>query len=361
VHPFNLAVRGKAIGKMGLETGIVEDCEDFLSCCMQLWQANQKGLCRLPRPDTHSQKPPVAVPVRRVGVTDIRVPIQGIFFEEQPAIVVPSFDIYVDLPAHQKGIHPSRSIEAAVEVVSKYAEKLYRLEDICADIAREQLRRHDYASESEVFGRADTVYARSTPKTNIRTYESCTMQARAIAHRGTGDEELTIRRWIGVTATGITACPCAQELLQDISEEKLTSKHKLEKRQAREIVEGLPIGSHMQRSHGSVMVEIPAGYPIDALQLVKIVEQAMSAVTFEILKRPDEAEVVQAALGNPCFVEDSIRHMIRNVVETFKDLPDEMELFFKQRNEECVHRHDLVAEQTLTMGEARREIKENTT
>ncbi len=311
--------------------------------------------------DTHAQKPLVAVPVRRVGVTDIRVPIQGIFFEEQPAIVVPSFDIYVDLPAHQKGIHPSRSIEGAVEVVTKYAEKLYRLEDICAEIAKEQLRRHEYASESEVFGRADTVYAHSTPKTNIRTYESCIMQARALACRGTEQEELTLRRWIGVTATGITACPCAQELLRDISETKLTTTHKLEQGHARKIVDSLPIGSHMQRSHGSIMVEIPAGYPIDALQLVQIVEQAMSARTYEILKRPDEAAVVQTALENPCFVEDSIRHMIRNVVQTFQDLPDQMELFFRQRNEECVHRHDIVAEQTLTMGEARREIKENST
>ncbi len=301
------------------------------------------------------------MPVRRVGVTDIRVPIQGIFFEEQPAIVVPSFDIYVDLPAHQKGIHPSRSIEAAVEVVSQYAEKLYRLEDICADIAQDLLRRHDYANEAEVFGKADTVYARTTPKTNIRTFESCIMEARALAHRGSKEEDTSLRRWIGVTATGITACPCAQELLRDISESKLTSTHKLEQPQAREIVDNLPIGSHMQRSHGSVMVEIPAGYPIDALQLIQIVEQAMSAGTFEILKRPDEAAVVQTALENPCFVEDSIRHMIRNVVQTFHDLPEQMELSFRQRNEECVHRHDIVAEQTLTIGEARREIKENST
>ena len=313
----------------------------------------------MPRPDTHAQKPPVAVSVRRVGVTDIRVPIQGIFFEKQPAIVVPSFDIYVDLPAHQKGIHPSRSIEAAVEVVSQYAEKLYRLEDICADIAQDLLRRHDYASEAEVFGKADTVYARTTPESNIRTFESCIMEARALAHRGTGEEETRLRRWIGMTATGITACPCAQELLRDVSETELTRTHKLEQEKARVIVDNLPIGSHMQRSHGSIMVEIPAGYPIDALQLVQIIEQSMSAGTFEILKRPDEAAVVQTALENPCFVEDSIRHMIHNVVQTFQDLPDDMELSFRQRNEECIHRHDLVAEQTLTMGEARREIKEN--
>ncbi len=112
----------------------------------------------------------------------------------------------------------------------------------------------------------------------------------------------------------------------------------------------------MQRSYGSVMVEIPLNFKINALQLVDIVEQSMSASTFELLKRPDEASVVQAALDNPKFVEDAIRHMVKNIVEAFPDFPDEMELFFEQRNEECIHRHDLVAIETLTMGEARHQI-----
>jgi GTP cyclohydrolase-4 len=87
----------------------------------------------------------------------------------------------------------------------------------------------------------------------------------------------------------------------------------------------------------------------------------MSASTFELLKRPDEAAVVKKALDNPKFVEDAIRHMVRNVVEAYPDLPNEMELFFEQRNEECIHRHDLIATETLTMGEARHQIANNNT
>jgi GTP cyclohydrolase-4 len=310
------------------------------------------------RPDVHEMKPDIQVSVRRVGVMGIRVPIQFIFFEEQPAIVVPTFDVYVDLPAHQKGIHPSRSYEATVEIVTQYAEKLNRLEDLCADIAKEQLNRHDYATVAEVYAAADVVYARQTPKTKIRTYESCTMKARAIAHR-IDKKNIKIRRWIGVTVSGITACPCAQELLRDTAEDELIKTHKIRKDQAHEIVDGIPIGSHMQRSYGSVMVEIPKGFSMDALRLISVVEQAMSATSFELLKRPDEADVVLTALENPRFVEDAHRLMISNVVQAFPELPDEMELFITQRNEECIHRHDLVAEQMLTMGEARREIQEN--
>ncbi|MFX1561689.1 MAG: GTP cyclohydrolase MptA [Promethearchaeota archaeon] len=314
----------------------------------------------MPRPDVHKMKPEIEVSVRRVGVVGIRVPVQFIFFEEQPAIVVPTFDVYVDLPAHQKGIHPSRSYEATVEIVSKYAEKLNRLEDLCADIAHEQLNRHEYATVAEVHAAADVVYARQTPRTDIRTYESCTMKALAIAKR-TDERNIATRRWIGVTVSGITACPCAQELLRETAEDELIHKHKIEKRQAQQIVDGIPIGSHMQRSIGSVMVEIPKGYSIDALRLIGVVEQAMSAASFELLKRPDEADVVLNALANPRFVEDALRLMIGNIVQTFPDLPDEMELVLTQRNEECIHRHDLVAEQTLTMGEARHDIQNNNT
>ncbi len=312
----------------------------------------------MPRSDVHMEKPEVQVSVRRVGVIGIRVPIQFIFFEEQPAIVVPVFDVYVDLPAHQKGIHPSRSYEATVELFTAQAEQLHRLEDLCADIAREQLKRHDYASEAEVKAAADVVFARTTPETKIRTYESCTMKARALAKRE-GNGSIELRRWIGVSVSGITACPCAQELLRDDLEEKLIKERHFDEKQTEAILKHIPIGSHMQRAFGSVMVEIPEKFDIDALRLVQVVEDAMSATSYELLKRPDEATVVRTALQNPRFVEDTIRLMIRNVVEAFPDLPDSMELQFIQRNEECIHRHDLVAEQTITMGEARKEIKEN--
>lgn len=312
----------------------------------------------MPSRDVHMDTPEVPVSVRRVGVTGIRVPIQFIFFEEQPAIVVPTFDVYVDLPAYQKGIHPSRSYEATVEIVSHHAEKLHHLEDLCAEIAKEQLQRHDYATEAEVHASADVVYARTTPQTNIRTYESCTMKARAIATRKK-NKKIQFRRWIGVTVAGITACPCAQELLRDKVETELTAEYQLKSEQAQKIVDNLPIGSHMQRSFGSVMVEIPEGFDIDAIQLVGIVEQAMSASSYELLKRPDEASVVETALQNPKFVEDAIRQMVKNVVDSYPNLPDSMELQFIQRNEECIHRHDLVAEETTTMGGARRQINDN--
>ncbi|MFW9934070.1 MAG: GTP cyclohydrolase MptA [Candidatus Thorarchaeota archaeon] len=312
----------------------------------------------MPARDVHKDKPDVQVSVRRVGVTGIRVPIQFIFFEEQPAIVVPTFDVYVDLPAYQKGIHPSRSYEATVEIVSKHAEKLHRLEDLCVDIAQEQLLRHDYATEAEVHAAADVVYARTTPKTAIRTYESCTMKAKAIAIRS-AKKQIQFRKWIGVTVSGITACPCAQEMLRDGVESELTKEHRFDSTQAKQLVKNLPIGSHMQRSFGSIMVEIPPKFQVDALQLVGIVEDAMSASSFELLKRPDEVSVVQTALENPKFVEDAIRQLVKNVVEAFPTLPDEMELAFEQRNEECIHRHDLVAQQVITMGEARRQISEN--
>ncbi|MFX1342446.1 MAG: GTP cyclohydrolase MptA [Promethearchaeota archaeon] len=308
--------------------------------------------------DVHIDKPEVQISVRRVGVTGIRVPIQFIFFEEQPAIVVPTFDVYVNLPAYQKGIHPSRSYEATVEIVSQHAEKLNRLEDLCADIAREQLERHNYATEAEVLATADVVYARKTPESKMRTYESCTMKARAIARRGKNGK-ISFRQWIGVTVGGITACPCAQEMLRHKVEEELKVELQLDEGRTQHIVDNLPIGSHMQRSYGSVMVEKPKDFYLDAIQLVGLVEQAMSASSYELLKRPDEATIVQTALNNPKFVEDAIRQMVKNVIEAYPDLPDSMELHFIQRNEECIHRHDLVAEETVTMGEARRQINEN--
>ena len=79
----------------------------------------------------------------------------------------------------------------------------------------------------------------------------------------------------------------------------------------------------------------------------------MSSPVYELLKRPDELFVVEHAHLQPRFVEDSVRFALKATIDRYPDLADTDFLFAQQVNLETIHRHDVLAERTGTVGEVR--------
>jgi GTP cyclohydrolase FolE2 len=82
----------------------------------------------------------------------------------------------------------------------------------------------------------------------------------------------------------------------------------------------------------------------------------MSAPIYDLLKRADELFVVEHAHLQPRFVEDSVRHALRDALDTLPELDDDDFLLSKQVNFETIHVHDVVAERFGTVGELRGEL-----
>jgi GTP cyclohydrolase-4 len=82
----------------------------------------------------------------------------------------------------------------------------------------------------------------------------------------------------------------------------------------------------------------------------------MSSEIYELMKRSDEAHVVEKAHRRPRFVEDCVREMINAVVEQLPQLPDDVFVSARQENLETIHQHNVVAERFGTLGEIRREL-----
>lgn len=308
-------------------------------------------------PDVHERIPEIEIPLQKVGVIGVKMPIGFISYEGKDVMVIPSFDIFIDLPADMKGIHSSRNYEAITEILGKYVGKTYKLENLCASISRELFDRHPYATRSEVRGQGEVVFERKTPKTGILTYESCNIMAKAVGERlPSGD--IKVRKTIGVRLVGITACPCAQEALREIVKRDIVEKYNLPEEKASEIIETLPIATHVQRGYGTILIETDEDVEVDAMRLVHVIEASMSAGTYELLKRQDEIQLVEKAILHPRFVEDCVRYMIMNTAKNFPELPDDVVLTFNQRSEESIHKHDIFAERIITMGRIRRELKE---
>jgi GTP cyclohydrolase-4 len=135
----------------------------------------------------------------------------------------------------------------------------------------------------------------------------------------------------------------------------------LTKEQTKDLLSDPPTGTHMQRCVGSILMDSPQGYNVDLTDIIRIIEESASAPTYELLKRPDELEMVIKALENPRFVEDSIRFMAKGILETYGDLPDDTHVSMRMRSAESIHKHDMVAVRRATLGELRNELKAGNT
>jgi GTP cyclohydrolase I/GTP cyclohydrolase-4 len=238
--------------------------------------------------------------------------------------------------------------EAIDEVILGEA---FKAETLAAHIA-ELVRDHQDARRAEVTIAARYPETKPAPVSGSMTQEIYTMFGAAVASaRGT-------RRLVGVQAQGMTACPCAQELVTERSHERLRDAGFSEDEIAR-VFDAVPVATHNQRGIGTLHVGCPEGCSdaIEAEALLEIVEAAMSSEIYELMKRPDEVEVVEKAHLRPRFVEDCVREMIRMASERFAGLGEIAFLSARQENLETIHKHNVVAERHGLLGELSSELE----
>ena len=226
-----------------------------------------------------------------------------------------------------------------------------RAEELAAHIA-EQVRERQEGLRAEVTIAARYPETVRTPASGIETQEIYTLFGTAVAsERGT-------RTLTGVEAQGMTACPCAQGLLTERARERLIedgfSADEIER-----VFAAVPVATHNQRGIGSLHIGRPEGseVEIDARDLLHIVESSMSSEIYELMKRADEAEVVEKAHRNPRFVEDVVREMVRRVNEAYPALGEGAFLLARQENLETIHRHTVVAERSGELAEILSELE----
>ncbi len=299
-------------------------------------------------PDIQMRFPEIPVRLNRVGARKIKKLVLVDRGEKRPVVLVSSFDVFVDLDESLKGANLSRNFEAIDEVVEKLTLKPVRwIEELTESIARELLKRHEYATQAEVMMSSELIMRKRTPVSNNRTQEVVRIFATSKACRsGVGET------WIGVEVWGTTACPCAQELMRARVEERLKMEGFGEE-EIEKILKCITMPTHNQRGRAEVWIQL-RDYRVSFERLIEIARAGMSCEIYELLKREDEAEVVERAHRNPLFVEDSVRKMAEKCVETLKNAPPETRVVLRQENEESIHQHNVMAEISASLGELRR-------
>jgi GTP cyclohydrolase IV len=307
----------------------------------------------VPLEDVQARRPSAHVSLSRVGVTGVEKVVR-IRSNGDEQLYYAELECFVDLGPRQKGAHMSRFEETANEAIDEVVlGEAFKAETLASHIA-ERVRERQDAARAEVSIRARYPEYKPAPVSGARTQEIYTMLGTAVA------SEAGTRRLIGVQAQGMTACPCAQELLIGRASERLTADGFTDDEIER-VFEHVPVATHNQRGLGTLYVGCPeeCAEPIEGTRLLEIVEESMSSEIYELMKRPDEAEVVEKAHRRPRFVEDCVREMIRMAVEEFRGFGEEAFVFARQENLETIHQHHVVAERYGLIGALDRELSED--
>jgi GTP cyclohydrolase-4 len=301
--------------------------------------------------DVQSQLPSLHISLSRVGITKVEKIIR-IAQNGTEQLYSARLDCFVDLGARQKGAHMSRFEEVVNDVIGEVilGESSFRAETLAQHIA-EGVRERQDAQRAEVTIEARYPEHKPAPVSGIPTQEIYSLFGSAVA------SESGMRRLTGVAAQGMTACPCAQQLVQARSRERLQADGFTDE-DINRVFEAVPVATHNQRGLGTLHIGCPESceVDIDAETLLAIVEGSMSSEIYELMKRSDEGAVVEKAHRRPRFVEDCVREMVRGVVETFPDLDPGAFVLARQENLETIHQHNVVAERFGMLGELRHEL-----
>ncbi|MGZ4363306.1 MAG: GTP cyclohydrolase MptA [Gaiellaceae bacterium] len=296
--------------------------------------------------DLQASTPEVRLGLSRAGVQGVAKAIR-LRWGGAEKLISAEIDCFVDLDPSQKGVHMSRFPELFEEAIDEVViGEAFLVEELAEHIAQHIVGRQK-AGRAEVRIAARYPLERRTPVTGRPTQEMISIVGIAVA------TESRVRRIVGVEATGINACPCAQGLVRGKSSERLLEAG-FEAMDVERILELVPLATHNQRGRGTLYVG--SDHPVNAEQLAGIVEGSMSSPIYELLKRPDELFVVEHAHLQPRFVEDSVRISLQSTLEHYPDLKDEDFVLARQLNFETIHSHDVLAERYGTVGELRREL-----
>jgi len=216
-------------------------------------------------PDAQSGRDERHMAIQRVGIKDIRYPLQ-LRIGRQVVPTVAQWSIDVALPAEQKGTHMSRmvawldALDAPLDAVTLRVQMAAMLERL-------------HASQGRIEAGFPFFLRKRAPVSGVESLLE--YQGRWIAEAR--DDVMTV--WAEVVVPVKSLCPCSKEIAD--------------------------YGAHNQRSNVTIRLELL--HDIAWSEMVRFAEDSASSEIWPMLKRADEKWVTEHAYENPKFVEDLVR------------------------------------------------------
>ena len=302
-------------------------------------------------PDVQASSPDVSVGLNRVGVTGVEKLVKLHRPDDRPIVLMAEFEVFVDLPGWRKGADMSRNMEVIDEMLEEaVSEPALRVEDVCGDVARRLIEKHEYTTNAEVRMDAEYMIRDRTPASDRPTQATADIIASA-----TANEDGTTREEIGCHVVGMTVCPCSQGMSESRARDVLQGLE-VDRETIDEFLEEVPQPGHSQRGHATLTVETAGDPIVDLHELIDVARDSMSARIYNLAKRPDEDYMTFDSHSDAKFVEDCVRAMAEGVVDSYPDLDDDTVVRMEQSNDESIHQHNAHAERVAEFGRLKREV-----
>ena len=302
-------------------------------------------------PDVQASSPDVSVGLNRVGVTGVEKLVKLHRPDDRPIVLMAEFEVFVDLPGWRKGADMSRNMEVIDEMLEEaVSEPALRVEDVCGDVARRLIEKHEYTTNAEVRMEAEYMIRDRTPASDRPTQATADIIASA-----TANEDGTTREEIGCHVVGMTVCPCSQGMSESRARDVLQGLE-VDRETIDEFLEEVPQPGHSQRGHATLTVETAGDPIVDLHELIDVARDSMSARIYNLAKRPDEDYMTFDSHSDAKFVEDCVRAMAEGVVDSYPDLDDDTVVRMEQSNDESIHQHNAHAERVAEFGRLKREV-----
>ncbi|MBL8770936.1 MAG: GTP cyclohydrolase I FolE2 [Phenylobacterium sp.] len=250
-------------------------------------------------PDVQASADRRGQPIQRVGVRGVTHPVT-LLTGQGPCPTVAEVEMYVALPADQKGTHMSRFVALLQEMRRPLDSG--DLPGLMADML--DLLEADGGFLSFA---APIFLTKQAPVSGIPSL----MDYRVTLGAECAGGRTTVS--LSVTAPVTSLCPCS----------KTISRY----------------GAHNQRSHITITAALAQGVRMMPDDLIRIAEDAASCELWGLLKRADEKFVTERAYENPKFVED----LVRDVAARLADDPRIARYEVSSENFESIHNHSAYA------------------
>ncbi len=248
--------------------------------------------------DTQSERDHRKIAIDRVGVKNLRYPIQIRDKAHTLQSTIAKVTLTVDLPHHYKGTHMSRFVEA----LNAHGRVLHV--DNISEILDDLLRRLD-SDQAHAEFEFPFFLEKKAPATGAIGLMDYLVRFHATRSSTEGDFVLT------VVVNLTTLCPCSKAISLR--------------------------GAHNQR--GEVTLSVRSEKPIWIEDLIQLVEASGSSELYSVLKRPDEKAVTERAFDHPVFVED----VVRNVAARLNGDANVTAYRVEAENFESIHNHNAYA------------------
>ncbi|MGC9071118.1 MAG: GTP cyclohydrolase I FolE2 [Acidilobus sp.] len=240
-------------------------------------------------------RPEYPIPVKRVGFKNLvrRVTIKS---PSGPLQLTVSLDLFVEISSERKGAHLSRNVDA-VNLLERIPEESWSLEGFADTLHKELLELHPYSASATV--RLRTTYWAIAKAIGLESLEPVYVQVVV-----NGDRSSKMYS-ISVTVKGMTVCPSAKATVSEMLDQGEMSP------------------SHVQKVLLRGTIRVPKLIVLRIEDVAACLWSSLSAPTFTLLKKRQEARLVISAFHNPKFAEDVVRDAIVKLWCRFKDtLPE---------------------------------------